>query len=152
MLRKILLTFLFLYSLSFADIYKKGDIIKPFSLPDQFDKVHQVNSKDYNTIVMAFEKDLAVMFNDFLQTKGSSYLEETNTLFISDIHTMPSFVTNLFALPKMRKYGYPLLLMYEKNTLFPKKEEALTILELKNNKIENIVFIKDEKDISKILH
>lgn len=149
---KFILSSILLISLSFADTLKLGESINPFSLPDQFDKVYQVNSKDYNILVIAFEKDIAVMFNEYLEKQPSSFLDDHKTLFISDIHEMPSFITKMFALPKMRDYKYPLLLIYDESNIFPKKKESLTVLKTKNNQIVEINFISDEKNIQKIFN
>lgn len=150
MFRKVLFFIFAIYSLSFAQIVKKGDAIRPFTLTDQFDKVHQVNSKDYDLLIVAFEKDVAVMFNDFLAKQKPSFLSEHKALFISDIHEMPTFITKMFALPKMRDYPYSVLLIYDESNIFPKKEDSLTIIRLKNGVIDDIDFISDEKDIEKI--
>jgi len=150
MFRNILFFIFAIYSLSFAEIVKKGDAIHPFTLTDQFDKVHQVNSKDYNLLIVAFEKDVAVMFNDFLTKHKALFLSEHKALFISDIHEMPTFITKMFALPKMRDYPYPVLLIYDESNIFPKKDDSLTIIRLKNGVIDDIDFISDEKYIEKI--
>ena len=152
MLKYIFLPILISSSFLFADILKTGDTIKPFSLPDQFDKVHQVNSKDYKILLIAAQKDIAVMLNDYLKEQSPSFLKDNNAVFISDIHEMPSFVTKLFALPKMRDYPYSLLLIYDESSIFPKKEDALTVLRTKDNKILSIDYISDEKNIEKIFH
>jgi len=150
MLKKIFIVVVLFQSLVFSDTLKIGDTITPFSLPDQFDKVHQVNSKDYKMLLVAFEKDVAVRLNEFLSTQNPSFLKQNGALFISDIHKMPSFVTKLFALPKMRDYPYPLLLIYDESNIFPKKDDSLSVFRTKDNKIIGIDFIDEEQDIKKI--
>jgi hypothetical protein len=152
MLKKVFGGIILTCTLVFSATLKSGDTITAFSLPDQFDKVHQVNSKDYKLIIVAFEKDMAVMVNDYLKQQPENYLKEHNALFISDIHEMPSFVTKWFALPKMRKYKYSLLLIYDESNVFPKKDEAITVLKIKDNQIEKIDYISDEKNIGKIFN
>lgn len=65
---------------------------------------------------------------------------------------MPSFVTSLFALPKMRKYKYTLMLMYEENKIFPQQGEALTVIRFKDNKINSIEFIQEDESIDSIFN
>ncbi len=151
MIKSIVISMLMI-SLALSKPLEVGDTILSFSLPDQFDAVHQVNSKDYKTIVIAFEKDMAVMLNDYLKEQPSTFLTSNKALFISDIHTMPSFVTNLFALPKMKKYSYSLLLLYEEKDIFPKQENALTVLKTQENKIVKIEYVKDTKEIETIFN
>lgn len=149
---KFILFSMLAFTLALSKPLQIGDTILSFSLPDQFDAVHQVNSKDYKTIVIAFEKDMAVMVNDYLKEQPSTFLSSNKALFISDIHTMPSFVTNLFALPKMKKYSYSLLLLYEEKDIFPKQENALTVLKTQDNKIVKIEYVKDAKEIETIFN
>jgi hypothetical protein len=132
-------------------ILNTGEAIPPFSLPDQFDKVHQVNSRDYAVLFIAFEKEVAVLFNTLLQSKPTSFLQEHKALFISDIHEMPLFVTKMFALPKMREYPYPVLLIYEKKELFPQKPNALTVMKIEQNAIAHIHFVTGEMEIKTVL-
>jgi hypothetical protein len=150
MFSKIVFILLMTFSIGFAKTLKLGETITPFSLLDQFNKVHQVNSKDYKILIVAFEKDIAVMLNDYLKEQPDSYLSDHGAVFISDIHEMPSFVTKMFAMPKMQKYKYPLLLIYDESNIFPKHDEALTVLKTKNNEIVEINFIKDENFIKTI--
>lgn len=152
MLKRVVFILLALSSLGFAKTLKLGDTITPFSLPDQFDKVHQVNSKDYKILIIAFEKDVAVMMNDYLKEKPDSFLKDHDAAFISDIHKMPSFVTKMFALPKMRDYKYPLLLIYEEGNIFPSQEESLTVLKTQDDHIVEINFINDADFIKTIFN
>lgn len=151
-MKKLFVLVLVFFIYAQADILKVGDTITPFSLPDQFDTVHQVNSKDYQIIIVAFDKDSAVLMNEYLKMQPSTFLQKNKALFISDIHTMPSFVTKLFALPKMKNYPYSLLLIYDEREVFPQKENALTIISTKEDKIEHIRYIKDSDEIEKIFN
>lgn len=151
-MKRIIVFGLVLMGYLHGDILKVGDTITPFSLPDQFDTVHQVNSKDYKTIIVAFDKDSAVIMNEYLKAQPTTFLQKNKAIFISDIHTMPSFVTKLFALPKMKNYPYSLLLIYDEKEIFPQEQNALTIISTKENRIENIRYIKDSDEIEKIFN
>ncbi len=134
----------------FADVIKEGDSLKTFTLPDQFDKVHTIDTKKYEIFLISSQKDVSSWVNDFLKTKEKGFLERNRAIYISDIHTMPSFVTSLFALPKMRKYNYTMMLFYEKNTLFPVQDDALSVVKFEEGKVKTIRFIKDGKKIEEI--
>lgn len=151
-MKKLFVLVLVFFIYGQADVLKVGDTITPFSLPDQFDVAHQVNSKDYKTIIVAFEKDTAVLMNEYLKTQATTFLIKKQALFISDIHTMPSFITKFFALPKMKEYPYSLLLIYDEKEIFPKKENALTIIFTKDNHIEKIKYIENPNEIEKIFN
>lgn len=141
MIKKILLSLALLSSLAFAKTLEMGDSIEPFSLKDQFDKTVEVNSNDYETIIFSAEKDPASWVTEYLKDKSNTYLQDNKTVFISDISGMPSLITQWFALPKMKKYNYSLALITQESDLFPKKEKALTIIKIQDNKISSIDFI-----------
>lgn len=135
--------FLLLLSISFAfgATLKVGDTLTQLQLPDQFGKQHTITAAQCTTIVIANNKDASVMTNNFLNTKTPTFLQEHRTCYISDIHSMPSLITKLFALPKMKKYTFPILLMYEaEENIFPKKDDFLTVVKFTNNKITSIDF------------
>jgi len=71
-------------------------------------------------------------------------------IYIGDIHKMPSFITAMFARPKMQKYNFTIYLYNDKNLdkVIPYKEEHLTLLEFdENHKLINITFHSDLEDI-----
>ena len=56
---------------------------------------------------------------------------------------MPSFITKLFALPKMKKYPFSVLLINdERGKQFDKQTGKLTLYTLKKRIITSIKFIK----------
>jgi hypothetical protein len=137
------------FSFSFANVLGKGDTISPFELRDQFDKKHEINSVDYEIILFSADRDISKMVNEYLENQTSGFLYQNKAAFISDIHKMPSFITKMFALPKMKKYNYTMLLMYEENNSFPKKEDHLTIIKIKDGKIDSIEFVKSLEKVFK---
>lgn len=149
MFRNILLVIGFWVSL-FASSFDVNDNIKSFSLPDQFDKIHTVNS-EIKTIIVSFEKDTGKEVSDFLVKKEPGFLQKHNAVFIADISEMPSFVTKYFALPKMRAYKHHILLIYNENDgRFMKKEEQSTIYRLNNGVIQNISFFSKKEDLEQV--
>jgi hypothetical protein len=60
------------------------------------------------------DKDSSTWMNAWLQEKPAGILEQIDAVYIADIEAMPAMITRLFALPKMRKYPYRLLLAQDK--------------------------------------
>ena len=149
---KTVLILIFVSVVSFADFLKIGDTLTPFNLPDQFDKVHTISGDKYEIFLVSFAKETSNKVDEFLKTQEDGFLDNNKIVYISDIHTMPSFVTSLFALPKMRKYKYTLMLMYEENKIFPQQDEALTVIRFTNNKVNSIEFIKEDESIDSIFN
>lgn len=136
----------------FANEYKVGEKLEPINLKDQFNKEHNI-SKLPKTIVIAFEKESSYVFNEYMKNTNTNFLIKNNILFLADISQMPSFVTTTFALPKMRKYNYDVLLINEEDTAFkyPYKEDKLTIIKLQNNTIQSINFASSVSELEKYL-
>lgn len=135
----LLISLLFTSSL-FAD-FKVGDTLPPITLQDQFDKKLTVEAKD-TLLIMAFEKDISVAVNDYLRTQPASFLKTHHAKYISDISAMPSFITSMFALPKMKKYPFSVMLINNDfGKQFNRQEGKITVFTLKKHKITEIKYV-----------
>ena len=143
---KIIISIFLFINLAFGSTIKVGDDLSTLKVTDQFDKVLEIN-KNVKKIIIVFSKDKGDEIKKFLET-NPNYLKENNALYFADVSAAPGFVTNLFMVPKFKKYNYSMgLIRDEKIALsFPKKdEENLTIIELKENKISSIKYEKNLK-------
>jgi hypothetical protein len=148
MIKKIILVLAF-STLLFSNAFEINKNINSFTLADQFDKTHLVNS-EIKTIVVSFEKDTGADVNEYLSSKSSDFLQNHNAVFIANISEMPSLITKWFALPKMKKYKHNVLLIYdEDDKRFMQKEEKSTVYKLENGVIKSITYIEKE-DLSKV--
>jgi len=123
-----------------ADPLTVGAPMPELELPDQHEKMHVV--ADANTILFAPNKAAGEIVHQSLGQGDSQSLKAKGIVYISDISGMPSFVTRMFALPKMRDYPYPVLLGYDKaeTAMFPRREGQVTVLGVVSGKIERIDF------------
>lgn len=143
MIRRIIFISLFTTYL-FSNDFKVNKEITNFSLTDQFDKIHTVSS-DVKTIIVSFEKETGAVINEFLSTKEVDFLEKNKAIFIANISGMPSIITSMFALPKMRKYKHTILLIYDDDDKrFIQKDDYSTLYKVQNGVIKNISYIKKE--------
>jgi hypothetical protein len=77
-------------------------------------------------------------------------LKKHNAVFIANISEMPSIITKLFALPKMKKYKHDVLLIYdEEDKRFMQKEDKSTVYKLENGVIKSITYVEEE-DLAKV--
>jgi hypothetical protein len=151
MFKKSILIIGLLTSFLFSNQLDLNDKIKEFNIVDQFDKIHKV-TPSISIIIVSFEKGTGAEVNEFLSKKKSDYLKKHNAVFIANISAMPSIITKLFALPKMRKYKHTILLIYdEKNKQFLQKEEKSTLYKIKDGVVENITYI-DASDLEKVFN
>jgi len=100
-------------------------------------------------IIVAFEKDTGALVNEYLNSKDPQYLPKRRSIYIADIHKMPTIITNMFALPKLRKYKHLIYLHYDEDfqEIIPNKEEQVTLLYIENKKIVKISFIKTKQEL-----
>jgi len=148
MLKKLLLLPLFTLFL-YANSFEINSHIGSFSLPTQFDEKQTVDSS-IQTIIVSFEKDTGKDINQFLSSKDKDFLKNHHAVFIANIAKMPSIITKMFALPKMRDYKHNILLIYDENDKrFISQEEKSTVYKLENGVIKSISFITKE-DLEKI--
>jgi hypothetical protein len=144
-----LILFLIFSSLTFASSFSINDRISTFSLPDQFDKMHTINSST-STIIVSFELHMSKKVHKFLAKKDADFLSKNHTVFISNISSNPSIVTKMFILPKMRDYKYPILLIYdENNKKFIERDDKLTIYKLKDGVIKSVGYATTTAEIEK---
>lgn len=132
---------------------KEGDHIETYSLQDQHEVVQELK-KDTKTVIFSFGMDLSKKFHKLLKSKDNNYLANNKTEYIIDIRGMPSLITWLFAGPKMRKYGFPILLVKEGDfpEKFPSQEDKFTILKLdEKHSITEISFIDDINKVISII-
>ncbi|PLY10699.1 MAG: hypothetical protein C0626_03420 [Arcobacter sp.] len=148
MLKKLLILPLFALFL-YANSFELNQNIGSFSLPNQFDEKETIDSS-IEMIIVSFEKGTGADINQFLSTKDKDFLKNHHAAFIANISGMPSIITKMFALPKMRDYKHSVLLIYdEEDNRFVSKEEKSTLYRLENGVIKSISYITKE-DLEKI--
>ncbi|MCB0421778.1 MAG: hypothetical protein KDD61_12335 [Bdellovibrionales bacterium] len=126
--------------------------LSAFTLKDQFDRPHTLTS-DLRMILFSKEKSANKLVTEVLKEKETGYLLKHSIFYIADVSGMPSFIYSWFALPKMKKYNYSVLLESEpdKTKVFPSQSEAVTILHLNNLNVTKVLFARDVQTIQSAL-
>ena len=141
----ILLILICIYSN--ASTLKIDDKISSFSLVNQFDKIHTINS-NISMIIVTFQKESTNIVNNFLSSRDNDFLDKNNTIFINDISCTPSIIVKMFTIPKMRDYKYDILLIYnENNKKFIEEENMITVYFIENGFIKDIKFISSTYEL-----
>ncbi|MBD3809421.1 MAG: hypothetical protein IE884_02715 [Sulfuricurvum sp.] len=150
-MKKVIVSLLVALSV-WAAPYKVGQSVMPLDLSDQFGK--RVTLKVMpKTLIMAFEKGTGATVNEYLTAQEKGYLAKNKAAFVADISQMPKFITESFALPKMRKYTHRVLLIQdeEQGLNFPYQEGKITIMKFRGNFLTKIDFIDNEADLKKAI-
>ncbi len=144
MKRYITLYLLFFSTILFAE-FIVGDTLPKIILADQFEKQHQVNEKD-KLLILTFEKDIAEKVKQYLEVQSTDFLKNKQAKYISDISKMPSLVTSWIAIPKMKKYPFSIMLIYDEyGKNFSQKNGKITVYRINKNKIISVEFIVPDK-------
>ena len=121
----------------------------PLTLSDQFGKIHRIDGKTCSLVLVTAEKTTAHDLKTFIRKRKGSFLQKHRVCILFDIRSIPAFVIRWFLLPKMRRYPFEVLLLYDnKQNVFPTKKGFLTVIRLKkNNEIESIRYFKNPAKI-----
>ena len=145
MIKKVLLLVSLSLSLLATNPVKNGTELKEFNkYKFETPTGRQMKvPKRTELIIVAFTKDTGKLANTYLDSKNPYYLSSYHTIFVADIHNMPSFVTTMFALPKLREYKHPIYLHYEDEfeNFIPNKDEEIIIIRLEDKKVVSVSFI-----------
>ncbi len=82
-----------------------------------------------------------------------SFLEERHTVYLADISGMPGLVARMFAIPRMRKRPYPMLLDREGSLSerFPDVEGQATVVSLSKLRITAIEHFTTAEELKRAL-
>ena len=128
--------------------YRVGEALPAMALNDQFGKTHTLKEMP-KTVIMAFEKGTAAMADELLGKQTAGYLAAHHAVYIADISPMPGFIAEAFALPKMRKYPYTVLLIRDEETglKFPAADGKVTLLRMEGNVIRSVEYAETADEL-----
>lgn len=151
MMKKVIIATIMLFVATFANALNVGDSIPTFEIKDQFEK-KQAIAADTKIILVTAEKGMSEIIRDVLLAKPEGFLESKKAVYVGDISGMPSLIARFFALPKMKKYPFSILLVDEEQTKsFSKKEEKITVYLVDNGKVTKVKYISTAKELEEVL-
>ena len=92
-----------------AEPLKPGDRLEPFAIDDQRGSPHTVDAQ-VRAILFARDMKGGDIVKAALAEAGAERLADADAVYIADVSGMPALVLRLFALPKLRRREYPMLL------------------------------------------
>lgn len=150
-MKSLLVFLLFLTSLS----PKPFEAGSEWNLPpflDQNDKNQEVTPETLSVFFVS-DMDASKLVHEVFQNETEETFQKRKIVFISDIHKMPSLISRFIAIPKMKKYTYPMSLIREKDLSndIPREKGKVTFLQLQKKKIQKIEFLSSIEEIQKQL-
>ena len=127
---------------------KVGDELPVLRLEDQNGKPHTVDGSVHH-LVFAPDRASSQMVTDTFKGQTAASLQGRGIAYVADIKGMPSLVTSLFALPKMRKQPYPILLGKKAADTagLPRQAERVTVIDLNNGRIASITCLTNATEL-----
>lgn len=147
-----MLRILFVLSLLLMPLIASADFLQPSELKNQFDEIVKID-ESVQWIVFSTERKLSDQVNKTLEALKISDPKEMGGMYVADISAMPGMISRMFALPKMRKYSFKVVLDQEGDVTkaWPKKEGHLALIELKSLEITKTQFVSSEDEIVQFL-
>lgn len=154
-MKKMLLLFVVLMASvpAHAGMAEVGKPFPAYTLQDQFGHTNTL-SPSTRFVVVASEKGISEKLNEWLKPKEPGYLAAHKTEYVSDIEPMPGIITRMFALPKMKKYPFTLLLATEKSfaQTYPHQKGKIALFVLDEQQVlSEIRFLDAPADVEAVL-
>ncbi len=132
-------------ALAIASPLTVGDTLPQLQFENQHGKTEAFPGAGTRVVLFAIEKAPSDEVNTFLTHLGVEGMHKEGIVFLADISGMPGFVTQTFALPKMRKRPYSILLANkpEQAVFMPHEKDAVTVMQVDQGKITHIAFARD---------
>jgi len=134
-----------------ADQLAVGDRLPALTLHDQHDQTTAI-AQDTRLLLVAVEKPAADLVTAYLEEQPAGFLQRNAAVYLMDISAMPKMITRMFALPKMRKRPYRILLAEDADTLafLPRHQNQVTVISLDKGRVERLDFVADESGLSAV--
>jgi len=129
-----------------------GDALPELEFPTQHDEARPFPGQA-RWILFTSEKKTAELADKALQDLTSEQMEALRLVYLMDISPMPSLVTRMFVLPKMRERAYPVLLARESGLtdFMPREADRITVIRLEEGRVESINFLSEAAQLRELI-
>lgn len=147
---KILSVLLIINIALFAKPLGVGESVSSIIIKDQFEKEHKLGNHS-RFILFAGDKKMGDMLSEYL-LEHSTFLSKYSAIYMADISNMPSFISKLVAIPKMRSYPFDILLLDEQNkNYFTKKDGKIVVYVLDKATIVKIQSVDSIDELYRLI-
>lgn len=122
-----------------AEPYTIGDTLPPARFDDQHGRTHTLH-EHVRVIVFSHDMDGGEVIKAALADDGPRLLGNAGAVYVADVSGMPSVIRRMFALPKMRKRAYPMLLDTDGDATarYPARPGQATVIVLERLRVTNV--------------
>ena len=139
-------------SLLLLTVLSHATTLQPLTLTDQWDKPQLLDS-NVSLLVFSNHKKGSAWVKTALQELKAADLGAQHWLYVSNISSMPGLITKMFALPKMRKYAFPVALIRDDSLVenWPKKKGFVAVYSLSDLEITAVEHFDSAATIKRYL-
>ncbi len=142
-------------SLAFFVSAVQAQTLNTMNFEDQWEQKLTLDEQT-KWLVVSQSKDQGNMVKEAFDSLSLKDLQQHGLLYIADISAMPSFVTKLFALPKMKEYPFKIALIREEGALakmqLPLSEkEAVAVIALEQLKVGSVQYFSEKAELEAFL-
>ena len=132
--------------------YAVGSSLDPLALPDQHGVEHRVDAATRG-VLLSRDMDGGGFVREALASEGAAQLEKAGAVYIADVSGMPGLIRRMFAIPRMRQRGYPVLLDVEgvPTVRLPAEAGKASWIRLEGLRIAEIRFLASAEEVKAAL-
>lgn len=129
-----------------------GEPLPPLQTVDQHDKPWRLEPTS-RVLLFAADKAGSDMVLEALQPLSADALSTRHAAFVADIHAMPSLVTRMFALPKLRDVPFAIGLGHEAalTARLPRTAKQVTLIRLHEGVVQGFQFVASPAELKQAL-
>lgn len=129
-----------------------GQPLPTLAVKDQHDQVWQVPATA-ELLIYSASREASSRLQAILKQQGPDFLASRRAVYLANMSRMPAFITRTMALPSLRDEPFRLgVVMDDKLTAdWPVKDDAVTLITLKEGKVTGIVFATDDATVRRAL-
>lgn len=129
-----------------------GDVLAPLTLTDQHDRPIRIDAQT-RIVIFSAEKPVSDWVSGVLSSQPAGVLGRLEAVYVSDISGMPSLITQMFALPKLRKLEFPMALAREASVVadLPRLPGMAAVLTMRDAKVLSVQQVSDAAQLQRAL-
>lgn len=118
-----------------------GQPVPTLSLSDQHEQPYSLPSGTGRLLFVA-DNAGTELATQLIERHDAGWLARSQTVFVADIHKMPSLVARFVALPRLREKPYRILLGRDAPELamFPRKKGCVTVIAVSKGSVSELAY------------
>ena len=136
-----------------AGMVEKGQPFPSYTVTDAFGATNSL-SPTTRFVIVSSEKGISGRIHEWLVTKEKDFLAGHRAEYVSDITPMPTLIANMFAIPKMKKYPYKILLARDPGfaKTYPHAEGKIAVFVLDERQaVADILYLDAPAELDAVL-